>query len=425
MRILWLMPISTKYNKEIASQFGYGGGWIESLQTMLENSDAIEQLGIIFSHPSDSQKFVKEKVIYYPIKKGKPANFISRIIINWINKVNYIDEIKAVDSLIKDFNPDAIHVFGTESWPCHAIRITNIPSVVHLQGLLLPCLNAYLPVGFSKYDLIKSNWKEFIKGRGAWHNLRLLEKKSQFEYQSFKEISFYMGRTDWDESITGFLSPKSRYFHVDEVLRDIFYETMPWKYNKSDRIIITSTLSDTIYKGLDLVIKTAKILLKEGAQFEWRIIGVNEDSMTSSLFIKKLNLNYSFLNVHFLGIKKANEIVQLLSETTIYVHTSYIDNSPNSLCEAQLMGVPVIATGVGGVPSLIENEVTGFLVPSNDPYFLASKINQIYNNKFDLSKISKQTRESAQKGHSKKDILNQVLKIYDYLISVNTSQLQS
>jgi len=413
MKILWLSPTPSKYKNE---KHGYNGvGWIESLQTLLENSNAIGQLGIAFSHPIDSKKIIQNKVTYYPIKRVKSGNAISRIITNWINPDNHQDEIKKLNPIIEDFKPEVIHIFGTESWLCQVARITDIPCIIHLQGLLLPYVNAYLPVGFSKYDLIKSNWDEFIKGRGAWHNLRLLEKKSQFEYQFFKEISFYMGRTDWDESITGFLSSKSRYFHVDEVLRDIFYETMPWEYNKSDRIILTSTLSDTIYKGLDLVIKTAKILLKEGVQFEWRIIGVNEDSMSSSLFIKKLNHNYSALNIHLLGIKKADEIVQLLSETIIYVHPSYIDNSPNSLCEAQMIGVPVIATNVGGISSLIENEKDGYLIPANDPYLLASKISLLSHNEQDLLKISKSGRDRAHKRHSRTTIMYQLIETYRYL----------
>ena len=59
---------------------------------------------------------------------------------------------------------------------------------------------------------------------------------------------------------------------------------------------------------------------------------------------------------------------------TAYVHPSYIDNSPNSVCEAQVLGVPVVATDVGGVPSIVENGKTGWLVPANDPVATASRL---------------------------------------------------
>lgn len=413
MKILWLSPTSSRYKNEEAAY--HGGGWIESLQLLVENCKEIDQLGIVFLHAFDSERLRQNKVIYYPIKKTKPGNVVSRIISNWGTTIDSKEYIEALKPIIKDFNPDVIHIFGTESWQGHVVKMTDIPCIVHLQGLLLPYLNAFIPNGLSEYDLIKTNWRNFIKGSGFWHNKRVLEKFSKREYGYFKQISYFMGRTDWDKSISGFLSPKSIYFHEDEVLREIFYSSTPWTYNKNSKTIITSTISDTLYKGLDLVIKTAKLLTIEGFEFEWRIIGVNENSNISLLFKNHLSINYSSININLLGVKKTEELIALLSQTTIYVHPTYMDNSPNSLCEAQLMGIPVIATYVGGVSSLIENTKDGFLVPANDPYLLASKIGQIIHNEIDLTEISKQAREKALTRHSREKIIKRLIEIYNLL----------
>lgn len=423
MKILWLTETPSKYKPE---EFGYNGrGWIASLQSLLENCTEIDHLGIVFPHLTDTEKLTDNKSTYYPIKKVMAGNIISWIISNWKNKIEHKEEIGPLKAILEDFQPDVIHIFGTESWLCHVVEMTDKPCVVHLQGLLLPCLNAFIPVGISKYDLMKYNWIEFIKGISLWHNKRVFDKKSKREYKFFKEISYFMGRTIWDKSISGFLSSKSTYFHVDEVLRDKFYTAFPWRYNKANRVLITSTLSDTLYKGLDLVIKTAALLIKEHFEFEWRIVGVKNDSKSARLFKKILNSEYSSLNISLLGIKNTDEIIDLLSETTLYIHTSYIDNSPNSLCEAQLMGVPVIATNVGGVSSLIEDGKDGFLVPANDPYFLASRIVQLCNDQVFLKKISVQSRERAQKRHSKENILNQLLNTYRYLAISSTKKNSS
>lgn len=413
MKILWLTETPSKYKPE---EFGYNGrGWIESLQTLLENSPEIDQLGIAFPHFTDSQKVIVNKTSYYPIKRKKPENIIAWILSNWKNKIEDEKEINSLEHIIKDFNPDIIHIFGTESWLCNAVRLTHKPCVVHLQGLLQPCFNAYNPVDISKYDLIGYSWTEFAKGISLWHHKRIFDKKSKREYKFFKEILFFMGRTRWDKGISEFLSSHSTYFHIDEVLRDKFYVTSPWKLILKDKIIITSTLSDALYKGLDLVIKTAILLVKENIDFEWRIIGVRYDSKTAQLLKKKLHIDYSSLNIHLLGIKDTDEIIDLLSETRFYVHTSYIDNSPNSLCEAQYMGVPVIATNVGGISSLIKDDEDGFLVPANDPYFLASRIAQLNMNSSVLSRISAKARENAQRRHRKENILKQVIQAYKYL----------
>lgn len=410
MKILWLTETPSKYKPE---EFGYNGrGWIESLQSLLEKSTEIEQLGIAFPHSIDSEKLTQGKVVYYPIKRVMPGNIVSWIISNWQNKIEHENEINSLKAIVEDFEPDVIHIFGTESWLCHAVTMTNKPCIVHLQGLLLPYLNAFTPVGISKFDLMTSNWIEFIKGISLWHHQRVFDKKSKREYKFFKEISFFMGRTKWDKSISGFLSPGSIYFHVDEVLRDKFYTAVPWKQNKTNKVILTSTLSDALYKGLDMVIKTASILIKEKFDFEWRVIGVNKESKTARLLNRVYKSKYPDLNISLLGLGTAEEIIGLLGETTFYIHPSSIDNSPNSLCEAQILGVPIIATNVGGVSSLIEDGKNGFLVPANDPYLMASRIVQLSHNQDLMRNIGERARENAQKRHSKETILNQLINTY-------------
>lgn len=413
MKVLWLTETPSRYKAEEA---GYNGrGWISSLQLLVESCPEIDHLGIVFPHSTDSKQLTFKKLTYFPIKKGMPGNIISWIISNWNGKIEHTEEINQLKLILKDFKPDVIHIFGTESWLCHVVNMTDKPCVVHLQGLLQPCVNAFIPTGISKYDLMKYDWIHFLKGISLWHQLRIVDRKSKREYLFFKDIRFFMGRTLWDKSISGFLSSRSTYFHVDEVLRDQFYSANPWKYHSSSRVLITSTLSDNLYKGLDLVIKTASILAKERFEFEWRVVGVDNESKSALLLKRIFPQAYTSIGINLLGIKNTDEIIGLLSESSLYVHTSNIDNSPNSLCEAQLMGVPVIATNVGGISSLIEDGENGFLVPANDPYFLAARIVQLHNNKMVLENISKRGREKAQKRHSPESILNQLVQTYRIL----------
>ena len=74
-----------------------------------------------------------------------------------------------------------------------------------------------------------------------------------------------------------------------------------------------------------------------------------------------------FENFKWLGpLKYPNEVRKFLSEIDVYCLLTGIDMSPLTLQEAQLMEKPVIATNVGGVPELIQNEKTGFLVEPNE-----------------------------------------------------------
>ena len=70
----------------------------------------------------------------------------------------------------------------------------------------------------------------------------------------------------------------------------------------------------------------------------------------------------------------------------IYLNTNRKENMPVSVVEAQAMGLPVVATNVGGLPFLIENGKNGFLVPTEDANQMAAKIKtllySIYNREF-------------------------------------------
>lgn len=80
-----------------------------------------------------------------------------------------------------------------------------------------------------------------------------------------------------------------------------------------------------------------------------------------------------------MGNVQADRLVDLLCSSTMLVHTAYIENSPNAICEAQYLGVPVISTMVGGIASLVRNGKDGKLVAANDPWQLANAIIELVN----------------------------------------------
>ncbi len=119
------------------------------------------------------------------------------------------------------------------------------------------------------------------------------------------------------------------------------------------------------------------------------------------------------------GVATADELVQAISRASMYVHPSYIDNSPNSVCEAQLLGAAVVATNVGGVSSLIEDGVTGFLVKSGSAEEIAERVVAMYRNRSLLRKIGHQAREMSLKRHDRETITSELLKCYEQIISEN------
>ena len=132
--------------------------------------------------------------------------------------------------------------------------------------------------------------------------------------------------------------------------------------------------------------------------------------MVNSKFIR---IKHEDVNVELCGVVDSQQLQEAEANATLYFHPTYIDNSPNSLSEAQMMSLPVVATFVGGIPSLIDNGIDGFLVPANDPYQAACHIERLANDKELNNEMGEKSREKAMKRHNKAKITNQITKVYD------------
>lgn len=135
-------------------------------------------------------------------------------------------------------------------------------------------------------------------------------------------------------------------------------------------------------------------------------------------FEKKTNIQCNEVNVCPLGLCTAEKIKSQQLQSTIYIHTAYIDNSPNAICEAQYMGLPIISTNVGGIPSLFDEAYPqDMLVATNDPYFLASKIIEVHKDKEKLSEMANLNYRIAHKRHADEAIYASLMGAYNDMLN--------
>ncbi|HSC53211.1 MAG TPA: glycosyltransferase [Phnomibacter sp.] len=407
MKILWFTNTPSCYKR---SKAGYnGGGWIESLERLVSVEQSV-MLAVSFFHADDCFKVVQGNVVYYPIALSKSG--IKKLKNNLFYSRRDKIEVDYYLSVIEDFKPDVIHVFGSEQSFGLISQYTTVPVVIHIQGILNPYLNAYFAPGNSKTDIILSN---IFKPRKLFQKLRevaLWSRHAKREAHILKKSNYFMGRTQWDKEVTLLYSPNAAYFYCSEVLRDDFYNAATWECKPNGKIIIMSTISKTSYKGFDLILKTAKILKQlTSIDFEWNVFGIIEYNEWED----RLKINSKEVNINLKGIVNSTSLVKNIQLADVFIHPSYIDNSPNSLCEAQIIGIPVISTNVGGISSLIENGNTGFLIPANDPYTLAKRILEIKENPEFARKIGYNARQLALKRHDRDIIKTDLLKIYNKL----------
>jgi len=404
MRVLWLSGNPSLYTEKA---IGYGGGgWIEALEKEFSKYPEIE-LGISFLHQDDCFKKIVGSTTYYPIKlyKTKLEKLKHFLFYEMYDEI----EIRKILKIIDDFKPDLIHIWGTEISFGLVSKYTKIPTVIHLQGILNPCFNSFLIPALSMFSFIFKFGEGGFKSILNFQSIRFWKHNMKRELDIFRSNQNFIGRTNWDKNISRLLAPNSNYFHCGELLRFPFYHAHEWKQLNKKVIIITSVLSNVSYKGIDVILKSAKILkMYKDLEFKWNIFGVSK----SRFFEKFTNINAVDVDVEFKGVVGADKLICELLESDVFIHPSYVDNSPNCVCEAQILGVPVISSNIGGISSLIDNNLTGILVPANDPFYLASQIVWLKKNKEIAKKMGKNGRIEALKRHNVDTIIYDLLNVY-------------
>jgi len=208
------------------------------------------------------------------------------------------------------------------------------------------------------------------------------------------------------------LAPQAKYHYGGEILRPEFYEQSERKQPLTTTI--TTTISNATYKGFDLL-KTAKILKNElGLDFIWNVYGNIEPSFYEHL----TDIHHKDVNVCLRGVASASELRDALLNSTMYCHTSYVENSPNSIAEAQILGVPVVATNVGGTSSMVTHGTDGFLFPATDPYMAAYYIKSLIEDKNNVNmEIGMRAHKKAMLRHDKQKIVTQLLNTYKKILT--------
>ena len=414
MRVLWFTNSPCNY-QSAQKRYGYnGGGWMSALQNEIQKEADVE-LAICFIKGNEPERVEQNGVIYYPVPSHK-TSLIHKLIASLnpndpkFDKELWPHYLSHFKKIALDFQPDVIEVFGSELYTGLASLLTNYPRVLHLQGILSAYQYAYHPLGVSpQMDYLRDF--NIIKIYKRKQYLSYWKRSCHREEVIFSKIEHVIGRTTWDYAVTTALNPQIKYHYGGEMLRSVFYEN----HNRiiPKKLTIVTTSSSAMYKGFDFILKTANILKnKFSLDFTWQVYG----NINPQFFEKYTGLQHQHLNIQLGGVATAEQLCNAICNSTVYFQPSYIENSPNSVCEAQILGVPVVATNVGGTASLIENNVSGVLVPIGDPYFAAYQIYRIYNdNSLNLS-IGENAKQTAHKRHNREIIANQLLNTYKEII---------
>jgi len=415
MRVLWFTNTPSLAEKKITNK-PIGGGWIKSLEKEVKKQFDIK-LGVAFYHSLKTDSFEFYKTKYYPIYYRQGSK-LRRLYSRFKGDVMPPNEMNRFIEIINDFKPDIIHIHGTEE-PFGLIQkeIKNIPIVISIQGNITVYHYKWYS-GITKRSVSKyASLLNKILFNDYNNQIKSFNKRAKREKEILRVTKNIIGRTDWDKRITSVMSPKSKYFHNDEILRESFYK-LKWENNLKETINIFTTNGNNIYKGIEVVIYAAHLLDEIRFKFKWHIAGLNSNDEIVRIALKALKLKLS-PNIIFEGKLSEKLIVKKLLNSHIYVMPSHIENSPNNLCEAMILGLPCIATDAGGTSSLLSNKKEGLLIQDGDPWSMAGTILEMKNNYEQAKEYGKNARNCALKRHNPDKIVNDLINIYKEIIEEN------
>lgn len=156
----------------------------------------------------------------------------------------------------------------------------------------------------------------------------------------------------------------------------VLSETKTHKENQNFRIVCVGLLSKT--KDYETFLKTAKYCINRNSQLTFSWIGGGEikDIKHFSEFVKENQLDGK---VNYLGHRK--NIRDLIDESDILICTSLVETFSLSILEAMSTSKPVVSTKCGGPMEIIEDGLTGFLVPIKDYEAMGKKVLNLVANK--------------------------------------------
>lgn len=389
------------------------------VNTLLNEMAKYGNFTIALAVPVDGdelQKNQKDGITLYGLPNPQERNIFKQFFDRLTGVIEKSEINSYLNKIICDFEPDIIEIFGSENPFGMIAKEQSKPVIIHIQGYLLVCLGKWF-AGMSKCQQFRySSFKNILLYRGIYHGYYIFKKRAEREAIILKNCKYFLGRTSFDKRIVKFFSPDSTYFHCEEFIRKEFFEKQ-WNLPLQNEITCVSVLKGTSYKGIDLLVEALLILRKQSTlTFKFKICGVSDDEEIVKFIKKKFKKEINSINIKFLGRLSTGDLIMELCSSNFYLHPSYIENSPNSVCEAMVLGMPIISTNVGGVSSLIHDRIEGILVQEGEPYSLVAAINELINNYEYANLIGINARRRAIQRHDPNEIVKRLNEIYDTIL---------
>lgn len=160
-------------------------------------------------------------------------------------------------------------------------------------------------------------------------------------------------------------------------------------------------------KGIRFLLEAVRDLNSTGTPCRLLIVG---DGPSISEYKNFVNTSYLIDKINFLGHQE--NVIPFLQEMEVFVLPSLSEGMPLVILEAMAVGVPVVATAVGGIPEIVENGITGLLVPSGSSIALTEALRRLLTDPNLRSELKVSSLKFVAANHREKNMIDAVLSLY-------------
>lgn len=375
MKILWVCNIMLPVVAEhLGMEVNNKEGWLTGLADMILRNRENNQIELAVAFPVSEE--LQERKWSIPVQEGHSELMCYGFIEDTNHPEIYVPELETeLKAIVDEFKPDVVHCFGTE-YP-HTLAITKVCDkkrvLIGIQGLCKLYAERYL-ADLPEKVINRVTFRDWLKKDSILQQEQKFIQRGKQEVEALLGTGHVTGRTWIDKDFAIRTNPEVQYHFMNETLRSNFYEGA-WEYEKCEKHSIFLSQGDYPIKGLHYMLKAMPAILQVYPDAKVYVAGNKiasyetwKDKIKISSYgkyilelIKKNELQDKII---FLGRMNAAQMKEQFLKSHVFVCPSVIENSPNSLGEAMILGVPCVTARSGGIPSIFTDGEDGIAYPA-------------------------------------------------------------